>query len=134
MHGPDPGLRIVGEWVEKAEEDLKVTTITLRARKEAPLGAVCFHAQQCIEKYLKALLVARRVDFPKTHDIGELLVAIGRPIGITLPMEEQRRLTAYATVTRYPGSSRPITLPEARKAVALARKVRRAVRMRLPKE
>jgi len=118
---PDPVVRIVREWVEKAEEDLRGAALALKAGRKCPTGVVCFHAQQCVEKYLKAVLVARRLDFPKTHDIGELLVSIGKPIGVSIPVEERRRLTAYATVTRYPGSYRPITLPDARKAFALAR-------------
>jgi len=46
--------------------------------------------------------------------------------------EEQRRLTTYATVTRYPGDYEPISLAEARRAIALARRVRREVRRLLP--
>jgi cell wall assembly regulator SMI1 len=36
------------------------------------------------------------------------------------------------TVTRYPGDYEPITLAEARKAVTLARRVRRELRRHLP--
>jgi hypothetical protein len=42
-------------------------------------------------------------------------------------------LTRYATVTRYPGDYEPITLTEARRAVTLARRVRRQVQRLLPK-
>jgi HEPN domain-containing protein len=31
-----------------------------------------FHAQQCVEKYLKALLVAPGLAFPRTHDLTAL--------------------------------------------------------------
>jgi len=43
-------------------------------------------------------------------------------------------LTRYATVTRNPGDYEPITLTEARRAVTLARRVRRQVRRWLPKQ
>ena len=36
-----------------------------------PYGA-SFHMQQCVEKYLKALLVYRDQCFPKTHDLVAL--------------------------------------------------------------
>jgi len=51
-----------------------------------------------------------------------------------LGIEEQRRLTAYATVTRYPGDYEPIPLIEAQQSVKLARRVRKDLRLLLPKE
>jgi hypothetical protein len=54
----------------------------------------------------------------------------------TLPdftIEEQVNLTRYGTVTRYPGDYEPITLTEARRAMAIARRVRRQIRRLLPK-
>jgi HEPN domain-containing protein len=55
-----------------AENDLKKAAYTLRMEDDCPTDTVCFHAQQCIEKYLKALLVLKGADFPGTHNIGEL--------------------------------------------------------------
>jgi HEPN domain-containing protein len=54
------------EWIEKAEADLKV------ARREGQTAdpvhdAVCFHAQQCAEKYLKAWLEEHNIAFPRIH-------------------------------------------------------------------
>ena len=69
---------VVRGWIEKAENDLKTAILTLRAGEECPADTVGFHAQQCAEKYLKALLTARGIDFPKTHDLGELVARIIR--------------------------------------------------------
>ncbi len=80
------------------------------------------------------MLRLKRIDFPKTHDVGELLLLISENARPQLVVEEQRRLTAYATVTRYPGDYEPISLAEARSAVAIARRVRKEVRARMPKE
>jgi HEPN domain-containing protein len=44
------------EWVEKAEADLLTSRREYRARKSPNYDAVCFHAQQAAEKYLKAVL------------------------------------------------------------------------------
>jgi HEPN domain-containing protein len=134
MPEDDHILAIVREWVDKAESDLKVAAHTLKLGKACPADMVCFHAQQCVEKYLKALLTLRKIDFPKTHDIAELIAflpARSRPV---LAVDEQRRLTSYATVTRYPGHYEPIEPIEARRAVALARRVRREVRRLLPRK
>ena len=102
--------------------------------EDGPTDTTCFHAQQCVEKYLKAFLTLKRIDFPRTHDVGELLALISESVRPHLLVEEQRRLTAYATVTRYPGDYEPIPLAEARRAVAIARRVRKEVRALMPKE
>lgn len=44
------------EWVNKAEGDFATAAREMRARKSPNYDAACFHAQQCVEKYLKALL------------------------------------------------------------------------------
>ena len=121
-------------WVEKAENDLLTATTMIKLGRQRPTDTVCFHAQQCVEKYLKGLLVWRGRSFPKTHDLTALmglLAAADRP---ELSKDEQEMLTRYATVTRYPGDYAPISLAEARAAVKIARRVRRQVRKRLPKE
>ena len=100
---------------------------------DCPTDTVCFHAQQCAEKYVKALLVWRGVDFPKTHDLGALVGLLNRRDRPTLDIGEQRKLTRYAMVARYPGWG-PISIAEARRAVALARRVRRELRRVLPKD
>jgi len=49
----------VEEWIEKAEEDFHVALSLRRSRRHPAHNATCFHAQQCVEKYLKALLEKR---------------------------------------------------------------------------
>ena len=127
-------LKIVQEWVEKAENDLRNAAFTLKMRDRCPTDTVCFHAQQCVEKHLKAFLVLKAINFPKTHDIEELVNLSPPKCRPKLTSEEQRRLTDYATVTRYPGDYEPIPLAEARRAVGVARRVRNEMRKLFPKE
>jgi HEPN domain-containing protein len=127
-------LVIARDWVQKAENDLKNATYTLGMEEDCPTDTVCFHAQQCVEKYLKAFLVLRKINFPKTHDIKELIVLLPSNSRPKLTPEEQRRLADYATVTRYPGDYEPISLAETRRAVKIARRVRNEMRKLLPKE
>ena len=54
------------EWVEKAEGDYATAGREIRARRRPNYDAVCFHAQQTAEKYLKAFLQENDVAFPKT--------------------------------------------------------------------
>ena len=61
-----------------------------------------FHAQQAAEKMLKALLAARSVDYPKTHNIRVLIELLANE-GIRLPAElsDIDRLTPFGTTFRY---------------------------------
>ena len=124
-------ISVVREWVAKAESDLRAAVYLLEPRVEQPTEAICFHAQQCAEKYVKALLVLRSTDFPRTHDLEKLTALLPAALRPRLTIEEQRRLIGYATVARYPGSGE-IPITEARRAVAMARRVRREIRRRLP--
>ena len=92
--------------------------------KEAFWDDLCFDAQQAAEKSLKAVLVHRGIDFPKTHNIRSLLELLD-PTGSHISKEiwEAMSLTNYAVETRYPGPAEPVTRSEYRKAVALAENV-----------
>lgn len=61
-----------------------------------------FHAQQAVEKTLKALLAARGIDYPKTHNI-RVLIEVAAADGIHLPAElaDIDRLTHFGTTFRY---------------------------------
>ncbi len=60
------------EWVQKAEAD-HAAAQCLAQSPSALHDAVCFHTQQCIEKYLKAWLQEANTAFRRTHDLEELL-------------------------------------------------------------
>ncbi len=60
-------------WVEKAEADLATAKRELRARKSPNYDAACYHAQQCAEKYLKAVLLEEEREFKYEHDLAYLL-------------------------------------------------------------
>jgi len=124
--------RIVSEWVRKAENDLISAKHLLTLRENQPTDSICFHAQQCAEKYLKALLTFQGIDFARTHDIARLLGLIPEGIAIELSDEKQALLTDYATTGRYPGAYETIDPDEAQEAVHDAEGVRKAVRDLLP--
>jgi HEPN domain-containing protein len=126
-------LTVVREWIVKADHDLTAAAQILKLGKATPTETVCFHAPQCVEKYLKSILVYRSIPFTKTHDIRALMALVPRRFRPTLDDAMQVRLTRYASVTRYPLSGLDISLTTARKAVTLARRVRREVRGKLPR-
>ena len=60
---------ILAEWIAKAEGDLATAQRELRARRAPNYDAVCFHSQQCAEKYLKAFLISEGIEPPRTHNL-----------------------------------------------------------------
>lgn len=113
-------------WVARAEEDYILARSSLRRKQPLTYGA-CFHAQQCAEKYLKALLIAKEQAFPKTHDLAALSdLCEGVGIIITVNLDQLDVLSSYAVRVRYPGEDP--TPAEAREAVEIAKSVRRFAR------
>lgn len=114
------------EWVQKAEGDLTTAQRELRARLNPNYDAACFHAQQCAEKYLKALLQEAQIPFGKTHNLSLLLDLLPeRHSGLELLRPTLAILNAYAVEYRYPGESAEKEV--ARQAVMLAKEVKEAV-------
>jgi len=113
-------------WAERAEEDYQLARSALRRKRPLTYGA-CFHAQQCAEKYLKAILVKQGQEFPKTHDLvalSELCLRAGVPAPIN--PDALDKLSAYAVKVRYPGEA-PL-IEEAKEALEIAKDVRHFAR------
>jgi len=89
-------LEVARQGVTKAEHDLKNAEHALPLKKDCPFDTVCFHAQQCVGKYLKALLVLPGVDFPKTHDLTELAALVPKEIRLKAPASAFKTLNPYA--------------------------------------
>lgn len=64
------------EWIDKAEGDFATVQVSYRTRKQPNHDAVCFHAQQCAEKYLKARLEEASLAIPRTHNLYALLTLV----------------------------------------------------------
>jgi HEPN domain-containing protein len=97
---------VLKEWLQKADEDYCVANREIRARKNPAFNVVCFHAQQCLEKYLKAVLSQQGKPFTKTHDLDVLLSdCLDRyPLWVAM-RTDLKRLSQYAVQFRYPGES-----------------------------
>ena len=94
MFPDDPRkIEVIRQWVQKAEHDLLASVQVLKLGKETPIDIVCFHAQQCVEKYLKALLVNHDLEPPKTHNLPRLLDLLPASARLALTQPDQLRLT-----------------------------------------
>jgi len=118
------------EWVDKAEGDFHTASREARIRKAPNYDAVCFHCQQCAEKYLKAYLQEQGQRFPPVHDLIELL-ELCLPYDGTFELQRDflKDLTKYAVEFRYSGEL--ATKDDARAALQTMKAVRAFVRQRL---
>lgn len=91
------------EWIAKAEGDYTSTQREFRARKNPNYDASCFHAQQCVEKYMKAYLQEKNIRFEKTHDLIRLMGLMSQNIVLQTAKEQIAELSAAAVEFRYPG-------------------------------
>lgn len=111
------------EWIAKAEGDYRTACREWRVRRQPNYDAVCFHAQQATEKYLKARLQDGDIAFAKTHNLIHLLDLV---LAVEPTWDAFRPdlgvLNQFAVAFRYPGES-------AQKAVAAqALKISKALR------
>lgn len=120
----------VAEWVAKAEGDFTTAGRELRARKAPNYDAVCFHTQQCAEKYLKAILQENGKRIPKIHFLLELPELILKFDGsFELLKTDLEVLEDYSVRFRYPGHF--AEKDEAQAAYAAAGTVRKFARQKL---
>ena len=95
-------VSIAQEWVEKADEDFEFALVNLREGKPF-IAQICFHFQQAAEKYLKGYIVARDLEFRKTHDLSMLLsICISQDSAFEVLSEECEYLNTFYVESRYP--------------------------------
>jgi len=90
----------VARWLEFAETDLKAARALLKEGSLSPV--VCFHAQQSVEKCLKALIESRGLNPPKSHD----LIMLYGHVDDMIKLEEDTlaKLNQIYIDARYPAS------------------------------
>jgi HEPN domain-containing protein len=118
------------EWVDKAEGDLLTAGREYRARKSPNYDAVCFHSQQAVEKYLKAVLQESGMPIPRIHSLADLLALLAKSdAGFLLIQADGSVLEGYAVQFRYPGLS--ANKAEAKAALSAAERICSFVRAKL---
>lgn len=117
---------ITKEWIGKAEQDYLVAKREFDVLPPA-YEAVCFHCQQCVEKYLKAVLQENEIYFEKIHDLDVLLEQCKGIIPELYRFKtEIVELSHYAVEIRYPGVS--VIEEDAKNSILTMEKVRKVIR------
>ena len=120
------------EWILKAESDLKIGKDEIITENPAT-DAICFHMQQCVEKYLKAFLIFNRKEIRKTHIIAEI---IRECLDIDPEFKElfkikAQNLTDFAVGIRYAEDFYFPSTEETKEAIEIAEKVKEFVLKKL---
>lgn len=113
-------------WLRFAQEDLQ-TAQSLAEQPEFIPRHVCWLAQQAAEKALKAALVLEGIDFPYRHDLDALRNLLPEGWSVKAQCPDLAELTEWAVEARYPGDWPEATTLDARKALAQAQEVLRAI-------
>ena len=98
------GWTAVPEWLAKAEGDWEALELLVAKGSPGLRDAILFHAQQCIEKLIKARLIQLGHSVNKTHD----LFVLSRQLKTVDSQwswddDELADLTSGAVLARYPG-------------------------------
>jgi HEPN domain-containing protein len=119
------------EWLRYATEDLETAEILLGPASPKPKQAL-FHAQQAVEKALKAFPVFHDSPYPMTHSLTVLLDACaGFEDGLRSEMVPAVWLTQFAVRFRYPGEPEEPGVEEARSGLDDAKRACTLIRDRL---
>lgn len=87
--------------VRKAQDDAKAMQL-LAPNSEISDDIIGFHAQQAVEKWLKAVLGSRGVEFEFTHDLHRLIAEVTAAVGdVPFDIPEVVALTEHAVPLRY---------------------------------
>jgi len=98
---PKPATPEAQALLRAAERDRKTVELLLQ-HHDAPVSSVGFHAQQYLEKVIKAVLVSNAVIFRRTHDLEELADLLERQgIELPLPRDQMKHLNPFAVIIRY---------------------------------
>jgi HEPN domain-containing protein len=93
--------KIFREWLKKAEEDFGFARASLKETKY--YAQICFHFHQAAEKYLKAFVIANRLEFRPIHNLIELLnICKNRDPKISDLEKACQYLNPFYIDTRYP--------------------------------
>ena len=119
-------------WFAKADADLQAAELLLNAANPLP-DIVCYHAQQCAEKYLKGYLVARSIPFKFVHELAYLTrLCIEQQPEFSEILDTASELQDYATGVRYPNDEMDEpTFEEAQRAIDCSKEVRDFVMQRI---
>lgn len=120
----------IRNWLFRAKEDFSVIESLANSGIEFYTSTICFHAQQSVEKYLKAFLVYHDVDFPRTHDVDFLLLEC-KKIDKNNFEFDLKSLTEFGVSVRYPDDLYIPGINETKEYIEIVKAIKETVELLL---
>lgn len=109
-------------WIKRAQDDIKNAEVLLD-KKILP-WIICFHCQQAIEKYIKALQIIYLKDYTREHNLLHLVQSLRDHIQIDDHASDLVYISNFYIVTRYPtDQDAQIKITDAEEVFQLTKKI-----------
>lgn len=123
--------KVVENWLDKASEDLAFAKANLQEGSEF-YPQICFYLHQSFEKYLKAYIIAKGLDFKRIHDLTELVqICMGNDQEFNKFYEAAKLLNPFYIGTRYPDFIISINKSNAEKALQATEEIASFIKAKL---
>lgn len=123
--------QIVGNWLDKADEDLAFAKASLQEGLEF-YSQICFYLHQSVEKYLKAYIIAKELNLKRIHDLTQLVqVCMEGDPEFDKFKETAELLNPFYIGTRYPDFIISIHKSNAEKALQATEQIAGFVKSKL---
>jgi len=111
---------LILDWINKADHDLGSAKIIYLHLPDY-FDTIAFHCQQAVEKYIKAILVYRKIEFDRSHDLIYLLELLPEDIQVTTEQfNKAASLNGLSVQIRYPNQRIHLTKEELEEAIAIS--------------
>jgi len=112
--------KVVNTWIEKADHDLGSAKLIFQ-HIPGYFDSIAFHCQQAVEKYIKAALIHKGIEFQRSHDLPYLLEILSRKVEIKPEIFDKAiLLNGYSVEIRYPDQIIHLTDDELKSAISVA--------------
>ena len=123
--------KVVKSWLNKADEDLAFARASLKDGLEF-YPQICFYLHQSVEKYLKAYIISERLNFPKIHDLLQLVqICMEDDKDFDKFYETAEVLNPFYIGTRYPDVIITVNKSDAEKALQVAEEIANSIKSKL---
>jgi len=117
-------IELVKEWIEKADHDLGSAKIIYLHLPDY-FDTIAFHCQQAVEKYIKAILVFKKIEFQRSHDLVYLLELLSHDFEIDeIKFKKAFTLNSFGVQIRYPNKIIKLTKEELESAIHISEEFR----------
>lgn len=108
------------DWIEKADHDLGSAKIIFLHLPDY-FDTVAFHCQQAVEKYIKAILIHKGIEFQRSHDLIYLLELLSNNTAISQDKYIKAViLNGYGVQIRYPNKIIKLSKEDLQQAIAIS--------------